>query len=259
MEPTTLLVAYGDPRQLEECLASLKSPAPVLIVDNGGPDSTPGEVERIASTYGARRLDAGGNIGFASAVNLALGSPAASDRDVLLLNPDARIGWSDVLKIQEKLRAGHYAAASPLLRYPDGRPQTTEWPLPSVRGEWLAVAGLLHRVKPDGTFLAGSVLMLRAEALSEVGDFDERFFLYGEEADWQRRARDQGWNTVLVPEVSAVHQGGGTSHDENERLKRFQSAAYVYIDKWYGRRGLSRYRRAERLVEFRRRFFTRGG
>ena len=83
-------------------------------------------------------------------------------------------------------------------------------------------------------------MLLRWEALQQVGELDERFFLYGEETDWQRRAAQLGWTAALCPDVVAVHDGAGSSDDPSRREVLFHAAQETYIRKWYGRRGRSR-------------------
>ena len=79
--------------------------------------------------------------------------------------------------------------------------------------------------------------MLRAEALDDVGLFDERFFLYAEECDWQLRALRRGWRIKLVDGLQAAHSGGGSSDDEAVRDGYFHESAALFGLKWYGRRG----------------------
>jgi GT2 family glycosyltransferase len=50
-----------------------------------------------------------------------------------------------------------------------------------------------------------AALMLRREALDEVGPFDEGFFIYSEETDLSRRLRTAGWRTQYFPQVTVVH------------------------------------------------------
>jgi GT2 family glycosyltransferase len=90
----------------------------------------------------------------------------------------------------------------------------------------------------------GAVLLLRWDALSQVGLFDERFFLYAEEVDWQRRALALGWRSAVCDEVVASHIGAGTSDDPLRREALFHAAHETYIRKWYGRRGWWVYRTA---------------
>ena len=63
-------------------------------------------------------------------------------------------------------------------------------------------------------YLTGACLMISRAAWNEVGSFDEEFFLYGEEADWQRRARQAGWRLLLANEPGVSHHGHGTVSDD---------------------------------------------
>jgi GT2 family glycosyltransferase len=67
-------------------------------------------------------------------------------------------------------------------------------------GGWLPIA---HAI--------GAVLLVRAEAAAATGPLDERFFLYLEETEWQRRMAAEGWRRDGVPSARFVHLGGGSS------------------------------------------------
>jgi GT2 family glycosyltransferase len=201
---------------------------PVVVVDNGAS----AEVEQIAAAAGARYEATPRNLGFAGGVNvgLQLVGPA---RDVLLLNPDACLDWADVLRLQQALRSDPtLAAVAPALAGADGAPQRTVWPVPTPVSVWADALGV-ERVVRGPTFLSGAVLLLRAEAVAEVGGFDEQFFLYAEETDWQQRALRADWRVRVVPDVVAVHVGGATSASEDERVRRSTRSALAYARKWY--------------------------
>jgi GT2 family glycosyltransferase len=67
----------------------------------------------------------------------------------------------------------------------------------------------------------GACLLVRREALEQVGPFDEAFFLFSEETDWCYRAHRAGWKVVFTPEAECVHVGGashgGRLYRENVR------------------------------------------
>jgi len=63
----------------------------------------------------------------------------------------------------------------------------------------------------------GAAVVLRREALDEVGPFDEGFFLYSEEVDLQTRLRRAGWEVHYFPLVSVVHHESQFSADIPER------------------------------------------
>ena len=94
------------------------------------------------------------------------------------------------------------------------------------------------------SFVIGAVLLLRWEALSEVGLFDERFFLYAEETDWQRRALASAGRRRCARSVVARHRGAGTSTDPLRREVLFHAAQETYIRKWHGVAGWWSYRTA---------------
>jgi GT2 family glycosyltransferase len=81
------------------------------------------------------------------------------------------------------------------------------------------------------------VLLLRSEAIDDVGLFDERFFLYAEECDWQLRAAKRGWLLTVADHQSAEHSGGGSSEINSSREAHFYRSATLFALKWYGRRG----------------------
>ena len=57
----------------------------------------------------------------------------------------------------------------------------------------------------------GSVLLVRPEAVEQVGGFDERYFMFSEETDWCYRFRAAGWRVWFFPGAEAVHVGGSTT------------------------------------------------
>jgi GT2 family glycosyltransferase len=239
-----VVVAYGAPDELEASLDALGARHPVTVVDN----SSSTEVSAVAGSHGADYVDPGANLGFAAGVNNALRSlESAPPQYVLLLNPDAIIGSSELEQIvaflDDEANSG-VAAASPLLVDRAGRGQRVVWPFPSPWRAWIEAAGLGRRVPARRTFVIGAVLMLRWAAIAEVGLFDERFFLYAEEMDWQRRAAELKWSSALCTNVVGIHSGAGTSASSARREALFHAGQETYIRKWFGRGGWWFYRAA---------------
>lgn len=59
--------------------------------------------------------------------------------------------------------------------------------------------------------LHGACMLIRGELLQSVGLFDEGFFMYDEDVDWCVRARNAGWELLLVPDARILHHGGSSS------------------------------------------------
>ena len=54
--------------------------------------------------------------------------------------------------------------------------------------------------------------MVRGEAIAQVGDLDDAYFMYCEEMDWCRRLAEAGWPVYAVPGARVIHHGGQSSH-----------------------------------------------
>jgi glycosyltransferase involved in cell wall biosynthesis/GT2 family glycosyltransferase len=228
-----IVVAYGSPALLRKALEPLAPALPVTVVDN----SSMPEIAALCAERDVRYLDPGRNGGFAAGVNVALRERLVPGADVLLLNPDAAIAADDVSVLQRALRARtDLASVGPAQVDDHGRPGRVDWWLPSPGGTWLEALGLA-RLRRDPTYVIGSVLLLRAEALAQVGGFDERFFLYAEEADWAYRAHRLGWRHAGVPEARAVHVGAGTGGDPLRREAHFHASQERFLRKHYGALG----------------------
>jgi len=228
-----IVVAYGSPALLRRALEPLAPALSVTVVDN----SSMPEIAAICAEFDVRYLDPGRNGGFAAGVNVALADRRVPGADVLLLNPDAVISADDVTALHRALHASpDLASVGPAQVDDDGRPARVDWWLPSPRGTWLEALGMA-RLRREPSFVIGSVLLLRAEALDQVGGFDERFFLYAEEADWAFRAHRLGWRHTAVPEATAVHVGAGTGGDPRRREVHFHASQERYLRKHYGALG----------------------
>jgi len=54
-------------------------------------------------------------------------------------------------------------------------------------------------------------MLVRQEAIKQVGLMDEQFFMYGEETDWCYRFKQAGWKIVFTPDAQIIHLGGQSS------------------------------------------------
>jgi N-acetylglucosaminyl-diphospho-decaprenol L-rhamnosyltransferase len=240
---TIVIVTYNSADVLGDCLASLELHAAghrAIVVDNASTDAT---LDIAAGKPFLTVIRALGNDGFSKANNRAL-------RDVetefaLVLNPDARL---TAAAIPGLLAAGDRhptaAALGPKTVYEDGRPQVSFGPDLSplaeyrqrklVKGvkagdaaalqEWQA-ATQSERVVD---WISGSCMLLRMSAAREVGFFDERYFLYEEDADLCLRLRKAGNKVMFIPQSVVLHELGTSmakasnrardAYDESHRL-----------------------------------------
>lgn len=249
---SAVVVSYNTRKLLERCLLDLRSQAGVedlqiVVVDNASEDGSAEMVRERFQDVELIRLDE--NAGFARANNVAF-ARCAGDY-VLLLNSDAFLAPGALAGLLAAARRHPRAGAvGPRLLNPDGSMQRSAWPFPSP-GRLLLEALMLHRpLRRLGLledlrtwphdeerwvdFLIGACLLLRADTLAEVGGFDERFWLYGEEADMQRRLARRGWEVLFTPAATATHVGAASSTLSGTRLRHFYRGQKRFLIKHGG-------------------------
>jgi len=91
----------------------------------------------------------------------------------------------------------------------------------------------------DVAFLSGSFMFLRCEALKDVGLFDRRYFLYGEDLDLSRRLAAR-YRTVYLPHVAVTHDWKRSNHTTTVGTLRAVRAMTTYFNKWGWSRDLER-------------------
>ena len=137
---------------------------------------------------------------------------------------------------------------SPRLRTPEGGEQRVRWPFPSAGGAWREALGV-HRLRPcsdESGFVIGACFLVRRAAFEELGGFDTRFWLYGEETDLCRRALDAGWRVALASELVADHVGGASGDGlEGLVVEHFERGGEHLVAKHDGRSALVSYRLAQ--------------
>jgi hypothetical protein len=80
---------------------------------------------------------------------------------------------------------------------------------------WATYGPWDRRTEREVDVVSGMFMLVRREALEDVGLMDEEFFLYAEEADWCRRFWNAGRRCVFTPDARILHvHGGGNSTDQ---------------------------------------------
>ena len=243
-----IIVSYNTRAYLEACLRSLHEPSPqvdhqITVVDNASVD---GSIDAVRSGWPAVRvIDAGDNIGYARANNLAIRQ--TNGRLVLLLNSDTVVPSGAVDRLVGLLDgADDVVAAGPRLVDALERPELSFGPMigpfteliqkckgaslvrqTPIVASWVEQS-LNRRGYPD--WISGACLLVRRRSAEAVGLLDERFFLYGEDVDFCAALRQHG-QLLFAPEVEVVHHGGRSGatapDDTRAHYRRSQLAFYA--------------------------------
>jgi N-acetylglucosaminyl-diphospho-decaprenol L-rhamnosyltransferase len=232
-----VIVNYRTAPLVLDCLSSLAqerqhySDLKVTVVENASGD---GSVEALQQGISAHQwqdwvhLEAlSHNGGFGAGNNVVLRqvlSLASPPEYILLLNPDTRVLPGAIAPLIQFLEDHpQVGLVGSRLEDSDGTPQFSAFRFLSFWSELDQglrlgpVSRLLkHQVvtlplaeEPfHADWLAGASLMIRREVLESVGLFDEAYFLYFEEVDFCRRAKQAGWDCWYVPQSRVVHLVG---------------------------------------------------
>jgi hypothetical protein len=245
-DTAAVVVTYDALPWIERCLDSLDG-VPTVVVDHGSSDGT---VEHVRERFPDVRLVEQDNLGLAAGWNR--GIDETSGRYVLILNADAWL-LGDALARLVSVADGNPSAAvvAPRLLNVDGslqrsvRGYPTLWRLATEylflrklapRSELLNgfyAGGFAHDVEREAEFVMGACLLVRREAIDQVGPLDESFFLFSEETDWCYRFVQAGWSVLFTPSAECVHVGGA-SH--GGRLFRENVRGHLrFLEKHHGR------------------------
>jgi N-acetylglucosaminyl-diphospho-decaprenol L-rhamnosyltransferase len=231
-----VVVSYESAASLPACLTALPASAGAVVIDNASRDAG----ADVAESLGATVVRNESNRGFAAAANQ--GARCGDAEYVLFLNPDAVLGERDLELLLDALeRDPGAAAAGPRLLDARGHEQRSWWPFPSPGATWAEAFGLqrLRQADPAVGFAVGACLLVRRDAFEELGGFDERFWLYGEEADLCRRAWDAGQRVLRVPAATARHIGGASGASASALVfEHFNRGTEHFIAKHHGSNGL---------------------
>ena len=222
-DAAVVVVTYDALPWIEQCLESVAA-LDTVVVDNGSRDDT---VAFVRERFPSVRVVESENRGLAAGWNL--GVAETSGEHVLILNADA---WLVADAAEQLLAASarHPRAAlvGPRLLNTDGSLQRSVRGFPTLwrlateyfflrklapRSQALNAfyaGGFAHDEQREAEFVMGACMLVRREAIDQVGPLDEAFFLFSEETDWAYRFREAGWKVLFFPGAECVHVGGAS-------------------------------------------------
>jgi len=228
MDLSVIIVNYNVKDLLRKCLQSLTGANyEIFVVDNASQD---GSVEMVRGEFPEVKLIASDkNLGFAKANNLAI--KESSGRYLLFLNPDTVVPKEtlpELIKFMDENPKVGVATCFVELASSGMDPDCHRgFPTPWASFcHFSGLAKIFSRSKIFGAYhqtwkdlsktheidsCCGAFMMVRREAMEEVGVWDEDFFFYGEDLDWCYRFWEKGWKVMFYPYVKIIHHKGASS------------------------------------------------
>jgi len=208
---SVIIVNWNAGAALERCFASLAADRcderDIVLVDNGSSDGSTAAARSRHPGLGV--VETGRNLGFAAGANR--GAAAARGEVLVFLNPDACVlpGAVTTLVDALQLTPGAGIAGGGLV---DARGQ---WQPAAARFGPLAhllldttpgrLAARLRRAPHAVHWVYGTFMAVRRDLFRQLGGFDPRYFMYGEDIDLCYRAARIGARTIHVPQARALH------------------------------------------------------
>ncbi|MCL5264088.1 MAG: glycosyltransferase family 2 protein [Chloroflexi bacterium] len=227
-----VIVNWNAKEYLEGCLQSLHYNShnglkhEVLVVDNASAD---GSAAMVAQRFPEAKIILNGiNSGFAKANNQ--GIKESRGRHILLLNPDTVVFPGALGEMVHFLDENpDVGAVGPLMFGARGETLESYSYFPGLRlllrGLAIVIAGSYYwdeEVKSlearQVDWVGGACLMVKREALDEIGLLDEAFFMYWEEADLCLRLRKKNWKTYFLPGPRVIHYQGRSAAKAEEKV-----------------------------------------
>jgi len=250
-----IIVHYKAKKDLFDCLRSIRESGPsisyeIIVVDND-------EVKIIGNELKSKfpqvkYVEASGNLGYGGGCNL--GAKYAKGKYLFFLNPDTEVldRTIDILFefISNRKNVG---AVAPLILDKNGK-------ISSVQGsEHLTVLraifslSFINKIFPNNPIarkfflndwdkkamkevdvVPGTAFMIGKNLFDKIDGFDEKFFLFFEEADLAKRITSLGFRNYITPQAKIIHLGGQSTSKREDIREIFDKSKFYYFKKWHG-------------------------
>ena len=227
---TVIMVNYNAGSMLLESVARARRQAEqVVVVDNASTDDS---IAVLRRTFPDVQIICNErNLGFATACNL--GAQAAVGGHLLFLNPDCILEPGAVaILVAVAHSEKDIGMVGGLLTNPDGTEQSGgRRAVPTPWRSFVRVSGFgalsgrypklfddfaLHKrplpVQPiEVEAISGACMLVRRDALEQIGLLDQGYFMHCEDLDWCMRFRRKGWRILFAPDARMIHYKGHSS------------------------------------------------
>ncbi len=246
---SAIIVNYNAGLFIADCVDSLlksRLDIEIIVVDNA---STDGGLDALQGIPNVRLISNTANLGFAAACNI--GVRAATSKFLLFLNPDCSFERGALVELLDALKEDdHVGMVGGLLTNSDGSEQVGgRRAIPTPWRSFVKAFGLnrfserwprlfndfnLHKqplpeYPVEVEAISGACMLVKRQAIEDVGLWDEGYFLHCEDLDLCMRFRQKGWEILFVPDAPIVHFIGSCS-----------GSRPVFVE-WHKHKGMMRF------------------
>ncbi len=247
-EASACIVVYGGGEEAERAARSLLAHTKgvsltLTLVDNASPDGSGAYLAGEDFGANTRVICLPKNVGFGSGHNVVI--PTLTSKYHFVVNPDITLEDDAVSALCAWMDAHpDVVMATPRLLFPDGREQYTakrppsflallsrQAPLPFLKKRerhYLMLDEDLTRPQEIG-FCTGCFFVIRTETFKAIGGFDEKYFMYVEDADITRKAQSRG-KVMYTPAAHVFH---AWHRDTRKKWKNFWMQLRSMLRYWH--------------------------
>ena len=240
------IVTYNDINRAPDTVKSIientkKYPLKLYVIDNASTDGTADSIEKSGQATVIRQEK---NLGFGAAHNVALTQPLGKYHCVI--NPDITISSDVISDMVDYFESNpDVVMAMPKILNSDG----TEQKLPKERPSFkrLFLGRLLKGIRNeyvwaqkditepcDINFCTGCFFCIRTDVFEKLLGFDQRYFMYLEDADLTLKAKLKG-RVVMLPQFSVTHSWERESAKSLKYLLIHIISCFKFLLKWRGK------------------------
>lgn len=243
MTLTVQIVNYNSRGLLKNCLSSIMAEPlqsvklQIILINN---DKEPLAGFGAGQDFGTEQeiLEVGENLGFAKAHNL--GFQKAKGEVIFFLNPDTEITPHSIEILANIFKPdSDIGIAGPLLVGKSGGVEEEHCgarkTLSSIVWSKLASKKCSKETEIFETdWVSGGAMLVKRELFSELGGFDEKFFMYYEDVDFCLRARKRNIKVVVDPRARVFHESGKSHQNSKAKKKHYYASQDYYFRKNFG-------------------------
>ncbi len=214
---TILITTFHSDDQIDSCIKSIDERIKILIVENSSNENFKSKIEKKYTNV--KCILAEENLGYAKGNNLGLSK--INTKYVLILNPDTILESNAIKNFIDFINENRsFAILAPMDQENKKR-------------------DLTHKIK-EVDYVKGYAMFLNLEQFSDIGFFDENFFIYLEEIDLCKRVKLKNKSILLHPKIKINHDGGSSHNkyiDHQMELSRnwhWMWSSFYYNKKYKG-------------------------
>jgi len=220
----------------------------IYVIDNSCNDKNDKQRQRFTSFLekwqDVEYIDTEANLGFGKGHNYVI--DRIDSKYHAIVNPDIVLlddSFQKIMKFQDETGAG---IVVPRLVDVTGtmikayRREVTIWDMfiryfcPGLfqkRKDYHTMDDMDYTQPFEVPFAQGSFLIVRTPLLKQLGGFDDRYFMYMEDADFCKRANEVS-NILYYPDTTVIHKWAQMSHRNKKYLRYHLQSMYKYFKKW---------------------------